>query len=338
VGKRRIELSGTKVTANVLATVTGATAASRFGVAGTLAGTVVMSLATTAGTGIYQYYLNRGGDKVRAIHPPVPSRTQVLQGGPAGDSETVGSGAGHGTADGAGTFNGGGNGAGMGDGGRTANGGATVNGSGTGAVPAEVGSRHLGDGADEGTGNGQATAPWPTLVHFPSVSGGFPSVSGGLPSVSGGSPAGSGGSNAAPGGNGSPGSNVLGRFPWRETNWKRIAVVAAVTFVLAIAVISLIELVAGRPLGSIIGGQHASGTSIGNVLGHHPSTGKPQSPSRPGSSAPASTPAQPAHTGGPGPARSRPAAPSPVPTAPASRPTIGGGGGTGSGASRAPTP
>jgi hypothetical protein len=51
--QRRIDgLTGTQVTANVLATMTGAIVASYLGIAGTIIGAAVASAATTAGTAV----------------------------------------------------------------------------------------------------------------------------------------------------------------------------------------------------------------------------------------------------------------------------------------------
>ena len=62
---RRFDLSSTQVIASVLATLTGAVAASYLGVGGTLFGAAVGSLASTMGTEIYKHYLGRSQDKLR---------------------------------------------------------------------------------------------------------------------------------------------------------------------------------------------------------------------------------------------------------------------------------
>src|SRR5215472_12226685 len=54
---RRFDMSGLQITASVLAAVSGAVLASYLGVAGTIIGTAVMSVAGTAGTAIYKHYL-----------------------------------------------------------------------------------------------------------------------------------------------------------------------------------------------------------------------------------------------------------------------------------------
>ena len=353
--------------ANVLATVTGAMAASRFGVAGTLTGTVVTSVATSAGTTVYQHYLNRGGAKVRAIPAHIP-RPRAVHDGQAHDWDGAGAGPGHVAADAAARHA-------AADGGAAPATGASAS-PGSPGRPADGAGASRYQGTEELAGNGHHTATSLTLIHFPAVSGGLPAAEGGSPAAEGGSPSADGGSPSAEGGspsaeggfpsadggfpsadgvfpsvsgglpegNGAPGSTARGKqFRWRETDWTRVTVAAAATLVLAIVVISVIELAAGRPLGAIVGGQHASGTSIGSVLGRHPGTGQPHSPAGPGSSAPVQTPAQPANTAGPAPARSQPAAPAPVPTAPvptapASGPASGSGGRTSSTVLPAPSP
>src|ERR1700680_4604596 len=62
---RRLSLSSTQVAASVLATLTGAIAASYLGVGGTLAGAAVGSIASTAGTEVYRHYLVRTHERLR---------------------------------------------------------------------------------------------------------------------------------------------------------------------------------------------------------------------------------------------------------------------------------
>jgi hypothetical protein len=63
---RRIELSATQVIASLLAAVTGAVAASFLGVAGTIIGTAVMSVASTAVAAIYKGGLISSRERLRA--------------------------------------------------------------------------------------------------------------------------------------------------------------------------------------------------------------------------------------------------------------------------------
>lgn len=65
-GPRGIQLSSAQIIASVLATLTGAVAASYLGVAGTLVGAAVGSIASTMGTEIYKHYLLRSQERLRA--------------------------------------------------------------------------------------------------------------------------------------------------------------------------------------------------------------------------------------------------------------------------------
>jgi hypothetical protein len=62
---RRFDLSGIQVAASVLATLTGAIAASYLGVASTLYGAAVGSMASTVGTEVYRHYLGRTHERLR---------------------------------------------------------------------------------------------------------------------------------------------------------------------------------------------------------------------------------------------------------------------------------
>ncbi|HEY3952305.1 MAG TPA: hypothetical protein VGM53_02935 [Streptosporangiaceae bacterium] len=101
---RRFDMSGQQITASVLAAVTGAVLASYLGVAGTIIGTAVMSVAGTAGTAVYKHYLGRTAGhlketaKVAAAHRAAEwmtagTRTAVMPGQAAGgknDTEPAG--------------------------------------------------------------------------------------------------------------------------------------------------------------------------------------------------------------------------------------------------------
>jgi hypothetical protein len=73
-GPRGLHLSGTQVIASVLATLTGAIAASYLGVGGTLVGAAVGSISSTMGTEIYRHYLQRSQERLRTagqvLHHP----------------------------------------------------------------------------------------------------------------------------------------------------------------------------------------------------------------------------------------------------------------------------
>ncbi|MEV4109033.1 hypothetical protein [Nonomuraea sp. NPDC049695] len=62
---RRVRLSVAQIAGGALAALTAAVMASYLGVAGTVIGAAVMSVATTVGTDIYAHYLRRTGNKVK---------------------------------------------------------------------------------------------------------------------------------------------------------------------------------------------------------------------------------------------------------------------------------
>jgi hypothetical protein len=62
---RRMDLSATQVIASMLAAITGAVAASTLGIAGTVIGAAVMSIASTAVAAIYKHYIGRSQERLR---------------------------------------------------------------------------------------------------------------------------------------------------------------------------------------------------------------------------------------------------------------------------------
>jgi hypothetical protein len=90
-GPRGLNLSGTQVIASVLATLTGAIAASYLGVAGTLVGAAVGSISSTMGTEIYKHYLQRSQERLRTAgqvvyHSAARTRTGNTLNQPAASS------------------------------------------------------------------------------------------------------------------------------------------------------------------------------------------------------------------------------------------------------------
>jgi hypothetical protein len=88
-GPRGLNLSGTQVIASVLATLTGAIAASYLGVAGTLIGAAVGSISSTMGTEIYKHYLQRSQDRLRTagqvvLHHPDTTASSTAPGATVG--------------------------------------------------------------------------------------------------------------------------------------------------------------------------------------------------------------------------------------------------------------
>jgi hypothetical protein len=64
---RRLDVTPTHAVSSLLATLTGAIAASGLGVAGTIIGAAVMSLASTVGTAVYKHYLGRSNQRLRTV-------------------------------------------------------------------------------------------------------------------------------------------------------------------------------------------------------------------------------------------------------------------------------
>ena len=94
-GPRGLNLSGTQVIASVLATLTGAIAASYLGVAGTLVGAAVGSISSTMGTEIYKHYLQRSQERLRTagqvvLHHPGTAADGTVAGGTAADGTVAG--------------------------------------------------------------------------------------------------------------------------------------------------------------------------------------------------------------------------------------------------------
>jgi hypothetical protein len=107
---RRFDMSGLQVTASVLAAVTGAVLASYLGVAGTIIGTAVMSVAGTAGTAVYKHYLGSTASHLKETATvavahratewmTVGTRTTAAHGQAAGDTAAGDTAAGKTSAD-----------------------------------------------------------------------------------------------------------------------------------------------------------------------------------------------------------------------------------------------
>jgi hypothetical protein len=95
-GPRGLHLSGTQVIASVLATLTGAIAASYLGVGGTLVGAAVGSISSTMGTEIYRHYLQRSQERLRTAgqgvlhHPGARTGTGTTVSGTTASSTAPG--------------------------------------------------------------------------------------------------------------------------------------------------------------------------------------------------------------------------------------------------------
>jgi hypothetical protein len=339
-GPRGLQLSGTQVIASVLATLTGAIAASYLGVAGTLVGAAVGSIASTTGTEIYKHYLQRSQERLRTAG-------QVLYNSAARPrtgntmSQTA---------------------AGAGSGGRHA---ASP---GTSSRP----------GADPDLA-GRETAVWDRrqygATRDPRETQMIPGVAaqwGGEPG--GGAPSGGSRSGGAFPNGGAPNGDdtasqrahgdLAGEAPARgdegrgslwdaatsffggltRRQWLTYGATAAGFFLLVVAAITVYELTVGKPISAVVYGGHASGTSVGNMLSGHSSrqqqgTTHPASTSSatPAASTPAS-PTSPAATPSGTPTPSTSVAPSSPSTVPSATPSTGTSGAARSTTTVTPTP
>jgi hypothetical protein len=103
----------------------------------------------------------------------------------------------------------------------------------------------------------------------------------------------------------------------RPVPWGRVAVAAVAVLVVTLGALTGIEGILGRPIASVVGGSHATGTSLGSATG---AGGSPaRHPSTPSPSTPAATPSGPAT---PSPSATPTDEPSvPAPTTPVPVPT-----------------
>jgi hypothetical protein len=292
----------------MLAALTGALAASSLGIAGTIIGTAVMSLASTVGASVYKHYITRSNKRLRAaaaglapLATPSAVATAVArhhaaeraQGSPdrtrVDDTQRYpvrGFGAPpepapgfvspdatetqvipplHMNGDLAATRTSGVESGGVGSGGAgsggAGSGGAGSGGAGSGAAATvrDVGSAAQGDGTGQ---------------------------------VTGAEPIGAGGSDDGAG----QGTAGDWTWPWSRRQWIMVAATALGVFVVAMAAVTVFEVAVGKPLDAVVWHKHASGTTLGGLIGgsggHHRQPSHSPSPShspRPGHS-PSSSP------------------------------------------------
>jgi cell division septation protein DedD len=280
---RRIDVSSVQVVASVMAAVTGALAASFLGVAGTIIGTAMMSVAGTVGVAVYRYFLDRSREKIhsaasakmppsaRASSVPAvlsrhhqvtqPSRTQPgSQAYRADEAETQVLPALGGTwSD-------------WPDDTRTRNSASVTGQHGTGrhATGRHGSGQHDGGRADavNGLGLGSSWRDFPAWLRSSTRQG--------------------------------------------RARWKNLAGAVLIVFVLAIACITVIEVLVGKPLAAVVSNQPGTGTSISHVLaGPNSAPAHSRSPA-PGSSS-SSSPAS-GHSATSSPSTSVPASSSASPT------------------------
>jgi len=321
---RRIDLSATQVTASMLAAVTGAVAASYLGVAGTVVGTAVMSVASTAAAAVYKHYIGRSRERLRAAREAAARSAPLLAhhraARPGHDMSQAATGTDLSRGE-----------RGVHSATRPARTPAP-DAEETQVLPAVGYGPRRWDDADRANGLADGATQ---IVRRPD-----PGDSGGRRDRAGGS-AGAG----APGDAGArddrgPGAGDAGPDAPRDARWRRPLVLAGIAlgvFVLAMAGITAFEAVVGKPLDAVVGSGHGSGTTIGSIVGGsaghtaprhtgpaRPSQNRSPSPTSPAStSGPAPTP-NPTPTPTPSPSPSPGASPSPSPATSAGAPASSG--------------
>ena len=259
MASRRLNLSGVQVSAGLLATLTGAVAASYLGVGGTLIGAAIGSLASTVGGEIYRHYLGRTHERLRGavdVHRYRTARSAV---------------------------------------GRQADPTVALNRRGVTSrrpddedavetqvfqVPRPGDAAHGAATAPNSTSPSDSIHDAPTEI-FAAADGRSPTGPAATPtaaSAAAGSTAevGAAGGGAAGGGaaNGSAANGSDGKK--KRPRWLVLAAVAAGTFLIAVAVITVFELSVGKTLSATVRGQSGSGTTVTGVLGGR--TAKPTPP------------------------------------------------------------
>jgi uncharacterized membrane protein YgcG len=267
MASRGLNLNAIQVSAGILATLTGAIAASFLGVGGTLVGAAVGSIASTVGGEVYKHYLERTHERLRGAVDVRRYRTAR--------SAAVG------RADPAVAQN------------RT---GVTSRREDDGADAAETQVFQVpGRGAP---GQGGVTAHRTTSSNDPAhdsptetsaAAEGLPEA---MPAemaaaIAGAAAAsdGQGGSGGEGDSGGTGGSGGRGKRP----RWLVLTAITVGTFLVAIAVITVIELSVGKNLHAIVTNQSGGGTTVGGVVGS--SNTKPtQAPTHTAAATPSSTP------------------------------------------------
>jgi len=310
-----LQLSPVQIIAALLATLTGAILASYLGVGGTLVGAAVGSIASTTGTEVYRHYLRRSQERLKAAG-------EVLRHRQADTGQHARHAAGQPTGDQ------------LGD-------------AATETLAASRAAR--GTGAGRYNGRGQDRSPGASETQIIPVTA---EASAWQRRAGAAGPAGHSAGEHATGElsdeaavpNGSGGSGGSGGPWWRNISrrqWLTYGGVALGLFLVAMVVVTIIELSVGKPLDAAVWGKHSTGTSVGNLVGGggsghkqpatHGSSPTPSTQSS-GSTAPSSPTATPSGAS-PTPSISGSSAPS---SGPAATPTPGGG--QASGQAITPTP
>jgi hypothetical protein len=301
-----LQLSPVQIIAALLATLTGAILASYLGVGGTLAGAAVGSIASTTGTEVYRHYLRRSQERLK-------SAGEVLRHRQADSGQHARHAAGRPAS-----------GAGVGDAATetlaASRAAGRYNGRGQDRSPDAAETQIIPAAPQAGAWQRRADAAGPAGHSAGEHATGELSDGAAVPNGSGGS--------------GGPWWRNISRRQWLIYGG-----VALGLFLVAMVIVTIIELSVGKPLDAAVWGKHSTGTSVGNLVGGsghkqpapHGSSPTPGTQSS-GSAAPSSPTATPSGTS-PTPSTSASSAPS---SGPAATPTPGGG--QASGQAITPTP
>jgi hypothetical protein len=325
MSRPRIDLSGSQVAASVLAAMTGAVAASYLGIAGTIVGAAVMSVASTAVAAVYRHYLARSHERLRAAAVVIVPRGALTKAGHRGQQRAAGE-----STQAAGSS-------------AQAAGDPARNSADSAPTMPDPARPARSPRADEAETEVFASAGSLRCGQYPDRPAGQPADGGSRPDEvpterldkdhsgrpdenaterldeghSG--PLDENAAQSQDGDRSGPAEPVRGPGraegrPGGVRRWALLAGAALAVFLFVMGGITAIELVAGKPLDSVLHGQSGSGTSIGHLIGGHHS-GRPDSPARPKPSRPAPS-VRPAGSPVPSPSPS----PSPLP-APSPSPT-----------------
>jgi hypothetical protein len=315
-GPRGIHLSGTQIIASVLATLTGAIAASYLGVGGTLVGAALGSIASTTGTEIYRHYLMRSQERIKAAgevlyHRTTAAHTVTQHQGAQPDAATQP------------------NGAGQGNEGQIAAGGRHAVHQGRPGQETVTWRRQYPNGTPDAAE--PQRIPEPTALRQNGHTGRWEG-----PGQTASTRAGGQVGDGEPGSGGPAASSGQGSGHWWDgisrRQWLTYGGITLGAFVVVIAVITIFELSVGKPVDAVVWGKHATGTSVGNVVSGHSSPHKvthPATTSTPSAQPSSSTPQSPNGSvapSSPAPTPSTSASSSPTPTPTASGPASPGGG------------
>jgi hypothetical protein len=268
---RRLSLNSTQVAASVLATLTGAIAASYLGVGGTLTGAAVGSIASTVGSEVYRHYLGRTQERLRgavvARRYRTVGRTAASRADPTAAQNRVGV--------------------------------TSQRQSGTAAADETEVLPVLRPGNTRpGAGNARRPLSHNDPLHDSPTETFAIAASRAQGSTAQGKTAqgktAQGSTAGTPGATGRPGGTRLSR----RRRWLIPLAATAGSFLVVLAAISVFEVSVGKPLDAVVWHRHGGGTTLGHIVGgnktgpaaKHTATPSAQPKAPPSTAAPASSP------------------------------------------------